>query len=110
MSKNTDDKIREKGFLEEVDNKEKQMLSARNEEKRSEWRGFGTFGMVGWSVAVPTVFGAVLGVWLDMKYAQTFSWTLTLLMTGLFIGCAIAWQWIDKENKSMHEHKKKKDE
>lgn len=110
MSNNTDDKIREKGFLEEVDNKEKQMLSARNEEKRSEWRGFGTFGMVGWSVAVPTVLGAVLGVWLDRRYPQTFSWTLTLLLAGLFVGCALAWQWIDKENKSMHEHKNKKDE
>ncbi|WP_282113599.1 AtpZ/AtpI family protein [Maribacter stanieri] len=108
MNKTNDDN--KSDFLDEVDSKERQMLYARNEEKRSEWRGFGTFGMVGWSVAVPTVLGAVLGVWLDQKYPQTFSWTLTLLVAGLFVGCAIAWQWIDKENKSMHEHKNKKDE
>ena len=104
MNKTSDDN--KSDFLDEVDNKERQMLYARNEEKRSEWRGFGTFGMVGWSVAVPTVLGAVLGVWLDKEYPQTFSWTLTLLIAGLFVGCALAWQWIDKENKSMHEHKK----
>lgn len=108
MNKTNDDN--KSDFLDEVDNKERQMLYARNEEKRSEWRGFGTFGMVGWSVAVPTVLGAVLGVWLDKEYPQTFSWTLTLLIAGLFVGCALAWQWIDKENKSMHEHKNKKDE
>ncbi|WP_165748490.1 AtpZ/AtpI family protein [Maribacter sp. BPC-D8] len=108
MNKTSDDN--KSDFLDEVDNKERQMLYARNEEKRSEWRGFGTFGMVGWSVAVPTVLGAVLGVWLDKEYPQTFSWTLTLLIAGLFVGCALAWQWIDKENKSMHEHKNKKDE
>ena len=108
MNKTNDDN--KSDFLDEVDSKERQMLYARNEEKRSEWRGFGTFGMVGWSVAVPTVLGAVLGVWLDQKYPQTFSWTLTLLVAGLFVGCAIAWQWIDKENKSMHEHKNKKNE
>ncbi len=110
MSYNSDDKKREKGFLEEVESKERQMLAAREEEKRSEWRGFGTFGMIGWSVAVPTVLGAVLGMWLDDRYPQTFSWTLTLLIAGLFTGCALAWQWIDKENTAMHEHKKKRDE
>ena len=110
MSENTGDKKKKKGFLEEVESKERQMLDARDEEKRSEWRGFGTFGMVGWSVAVPTLLGAILGMWLDRRYPQTFSWTLTLLIAGLFTGCALAWQWIDKENKSMHEHKKKKDE
>ncbi|MEP2239483.1 MAG: AtpZ/AtpI family protein [Maribacter sp.] len=108
MNKTSDDN--KSDFLDEVDNKERQMLYARNEEKRSEWRGFGTFGMVGWSVAVPTVLGAVLGMWLDKEYPQTFSWTLTLLIAGLFVGCSFAWQWIDKENKSMHEHKNKKDE
>ncbi|MCL5128224.1 AtpZ/AtpI family protein [Algibacter sp. L4_22] len=110
MKPNTEDKKSEKGFLEEVRNKEQYMLNAREEEKRSEWRGFGVFGIIGWSVSAPTVFGAVLGMWLDKNYPQTFSWTLTLLIAGLFVGCAIAWQWVDKENKSMHEHKKNKDE
>lgn len=110
MNTNAEGKKRVKGFIEEVESKERQMMNAREEEKKSVWAGFGTFGVVGWSVAVPTVLGAILGIWLDDRYPQTFSWTLTLLIAGLFTGCAIAWQWIDKENKSMHEHKKKKDE
>lgn len=67
-------------------------------------------GMVGWSVVVPTLLGAALGFWLDQKYPQTFSWTLTLLITGLFSGGIIAWYWVDKEDKEMHNYKDENDE
>ena len=40
-------------------------------------------GLIGWSVAVPTVLGAALGLWLDQHYPGTHSWTLALLMAGL---------------------------
>ena len=39
--------------------------AARDNPGPSPLRGIGTFGMVGWSVAVPTVGGAFLGLWLD---------------------------------------------
>ncbi|SDE45131.1 ATP synthase protein I [Pricia antarctica] len=103
-------KKKESEFLKEVGNKERQMVRAQKEEKRSVWAGLGTFGMVGWSVAVPTVLGTVLGLWLDGQFPQSFSWTLTLLVAGLFMGCAIAWQWVAKENKAMHEHKEDNNE
>ena len=61
---------------------------------RSVWSGLGMFGMVGWSVAVPTLLGAALGIWLDKKYPESFSWTLTFLISGLFTGCVIAWYWV----------------
>ncbi len=96
-----------KSFSEEVGDKEKRRLQAQRE-KKSVWSGLGLFGMVGWSVAVPTLLGAALGVWLDKKYTVNFSWTLSLLITGLMIGCLIAWNWIQKENKEIH--KKQEDE
>ncbi len=63
--------------------------------------GFSVFGMVGWSVAVPTIIGAALGIWLDKKYDHDFSWTLSLLVGGLLLGCLIAWNWVQNENKDI---------
>lgn len=59
-------------------------------------------GLVGWSVVVPTLLGAALGVWLDRRYAMNHSWTLTLLFAGLVVGCLNAWHWIVKEDRETH--------
>ncbi len=63
-------------------------------ERRPLWFWLGMVGMVGWQVALPALLGAFLGRWLDERFPQTFSWTLTLLFLGLAIGCYNAWQWI----------------
>ncbi|MCB1363373.1 MAG: AtpZ/AtpI family protein [Rhodobacteraceae bacterium] len=73
------------------------MKEARERSGPSPLRGFGTFGMIGWSVAVPTVGGALLGLWLDRVAPQAFSWTLALLLGGVVLGGLIAWGWIEKE-------------
>jgi ATP synthase protein I len=83
---------------EQVSGKEKRKLKAQGTSNGSVWSGLGMFGMVGWSVAVPTLLGTALGLWLDKKYPVTFSWTLSCLVTGLFSGCVIAWYWISKNN------------
>jgi ATP synthase protein I len=67
------------------------------------WFGFGMMGMVGWSVVVPTLLGAALGLWLDKRFPGGHSWTLALLAAGLAIGCANAWHWIAGEEKAMRE-------
>ena len=67
------------------------------------WFGLGMSGLIGWSVAVPTVIGAVLGVWLDARHPQAFSWTLTLLFSGLVLGCFNAWRWVAQQNASMRD-------
>jgi ATP synthase protein I len=59
-------------------------------------------GLVGWSVVVPTLLGAALGVWLDRRHAMNHSWTLTLLFAGLVIGCLNAWHWVAKEDRETH--------
>jgi ATP synthase protein I len=60
------------------------------------------FGMVGWSVTVPAVAGTLIGVWLDKSHPVAFSWTLSLLIAGLIIGCLIAWYWVRSEDKDIH--------
>ncbi|HPG11285.1 MAG TPA: AtpZ/AtpI family protein [Chitinophagaceae bacterium] len=90
-------------FSRSVGEKEKQKLKAQNETKRSVWSAFGLFGIVGWTIVMPTLLGAVLGKWLDKTYPQSFSWTLTCLLTGLLIGCLAAWRWIKMEHKDMHQ-------
>lgn len=69
------------------------------------WFGLGMMGLVGWSVAVPTLLGAALGMWLDSRYPGQHSWTLALLVLGLAIGCFNAWHWVAKEDRAMHEDK-----
>ena len=70
---------------------------------RGIWFGLGMSGLIGWSVAVPTVLGAVLGVWLDTRRPQEFSWTLTLLFAGLILGCFNAWHWVAQQDAAMRE-------
>lgn len=79
-------------------------MKAIHEQKKSVWAGLGLFGMVGWSVAIPTLLGAALGSWLDKKYAQSFSWTISLLVMGLLGGCLIAWNWVRKEHREMNQN------
>ncbi|HQZ02031.1 MAG TPA: hypothetical protein PKW99_05225 [Thauera sp.] len=73
------------------------MKRARSEPGFSPLRGLGAFGMIGWSIAVPTVGGALLGIWLNRVAPQTFSWPIALILGGAVIGVMIAWSWVSKE-------------
>lgn len=90
-----------KSFEKVVGDKEERKLQAQRE-KKSVWSGLGLFGIIGWSIVVPTILGAALGIWLDKNYKEDFSWTLSLLVVGLMLGCVIAWNWIQKENTEIH--------
>lgn len=62
--------------------------------------GMGVFGIIGWSITVPTLLGVALGIYLDKRFQVDFSWTLTLMFAGLIMGCYNAWRWInDKSNR-----------
>ena len=91
----------DRSFEKIVGDKEERKLLAKRD-KKSVWSGLGLFGMIGWSIAVPTILGAALGIWLDKTYKEDFSWTLSLLVAGLMMGCLIAWNWIQKENNEIH--------
>jgi ATP synthase protein I len=70
----------------------------------------GMSGLIGWSVAVPTVVGAMIGLWWDNHHPGAHSWTLILLAIGLCVGCANAWHWVEQENKAMQDGEEVKHE
>ena len=72
------------------------MQQTRNEPKYSPLNGLGVFGVIGWSVAMPTVAGAFLGMWLNRVAPQSFSWPIALILGGVVVGAMVAWSWIDK--------------
>lgn len=67
-------------------------------------------GIVGWSVVVPTLLGAALGLWLDRHYPGGRSWTLALLAAGLVLGCFNAWIWVAKEDSAMRNEQENHDD
>jgi ATP synthase protein I len=97
-------------FSQQIGEQENQKLNAQHETKQGVWYGLGMFGMIGWSITVPVLLGTALGVWLDNHYPESFSWTITLLFSGLFLGCLTAWTWVSTEEKTMHQNKEKSDE
>jgi ATP synthase protein I len=84
-----------------IDSQATRKLRAQRRGDRSLWFSFGTFGLIGWSVALPTLIGAATGMWIDKHYPGVHSWTLALLVAGLVLGCAQAWHWISEEEKKI---------
>jgi|SaaInlV_120m_DNA_3_1039746.scaffolds.fasta_scaffold00070_31 ATP synthase protein I len=72
-------------------------LRSRQHEDRNILFWMGMFGLVGWSIAIPTLIGTGLGVMIDKRWPGPASWTLMLLMAGIFLGCLSAWYWIKQE-------------
>lgn len=71
---------------------------ARRERRHGVWFGLGMFGLIGWAVAVPTILGIALGLWLDAHWPTRFSWTIALLFSGVTLGCINAWWWVRHES------------
>ncbi len=92
----------DRAMAKQVGAKAARKLKARRNGQPGIWSGLGMMGLIGWSVALPTLLGAALGLWLDQKYPDGRSWTLALLMAGLTIGCLNAWHWVTREDKAMH--------
>jgi ATP synthase protein I len=86
-------------FTRDVARKADRKAAARRREKHDVWSWLGMFGLVGWAVAVPTLIGVAIGVWLDTRYPGRVSWTLTLLFVGVVLGCLNAWHWVTRESR-----------
>ncbi len=80
-----------------VGSKEERKVKARREPYKSVWFGLGMFGMIGWSVAIPTLACIALGIWIDTHWPSRYSWTLMLLFVGMALGCWNAWYWVVRE-------------
>ena len=89
-------------FADQVGAKAARKLRARRDGTPGVWFGLGMMGLIGWSITIPTLLGAALGLWLDHHHAGAHSWTLALLVAGLTLGCMNAWRWVAAEDKAMH--------
>ena len=96
-------------FAGEIGAKAARKIKARKS-TQGVWLGLGMMGLVGWSVVVPTLLGAALGIWLDNHYPGKHAWTLALLVAGLAVGCLNAWFWVAKEEKAMRDETEDNDE
>ena len=93
---------REATFAQQVGAKAARKLKARGS-TQGVWFGLGMMGLIGWSVVVPTLLGAALGLWLDDHHPGKHGWTLALLIAGLSLGCLNAWYWVLKESKAIRD-------
>ena len=90
-------------LADQVGAKAARKLKARGDGTPGLWSGLGTMGIIGWSIVVPTLLGAALGLWLDGHHPSAHSWTLALLVAGLILGCLNAWRWVASEDRAMHD-------
>lgn len=104
------DREDEPSLARQVGAKAARKSRARRDKNVGVWFGLGMMGLIGWSVAVPTLLGAALGVWLDRRDPGDRSWTLALLVAGLALGCFNAWRWVVKEAQAMRDPREAGDE
>lgn len=84
-----------------IGRKEARRLRARAQRDRVPWLGL--YGVVGWSIVLPTLAGIALGVWIDASWPSRYSWTLMLMVLGLIVGCWNAWRWVSLEQRAIDE-------
>jgi ATP synthase protein I len=90
---------RQASFRRRIASRAEDRLRARRQRDRTLFHAFASSGMVGWSVVVPTLLGLAVGSRLDRHVPAPWSWSLTLMLGGLALGCWNAWQWIvSREN------------
>ncbi len=97
----------EEAFTRKIGAAEARKLKTQRRGVPGIWLGLGMFGLIGWAVAIPTLLGVLLGIFLDRRYPGIHSWTLSLLIGGLFIGCLNAWHWVAREEKAIREEEEK---
>jgi ATP synthase protein I len=98
----SNDRPREKTapFANVVGDKATRKLAAQRS-KQSTWIGLGMMGLIGWSVVVPTLLGAMIGIYVDKHHPGNRSWTLILLLSGLALGCGNAGYWVVQQDQQI---------
>ena len=72
---------------------------ARRERDDNVWAWLGAFGLIGWTIAVPTLLGLALGRFLDDRVDASISFTITFLVCGVAVGATMAWHWVRRESR-----------
>jgi len=94
-------------FSRKIGRKEQRKLRAQRNRNRDFWIGFRMMGLVGWAITIPCLLGVALGVWIDTRHPGQYSWTLMLLLLGIFLGCYNAWYWVDRESRAIRREQEK---
>ena len=81
-------------FLKEIEKDAKKKIKAKDRKDENIF-GLGYFGIIGWSIAIPTLLAIALGQYLDNRYKSNYSWTLALIFIGVISGCINAWRWLN---------------
>jgi ATP synthase protein I len=84
-------------FDEAVRKRRERRALWRRDGERSMGRNLAMIGALGWTIMTPTLIGIFVGRWLDRSFSSGIFWTLGLLVAGLTLGCALAWQRIYRE-------------
>ncbi len=103
MDKRPESTSTEQAFANQIGDKAERKLKARRNPTPGVWFGLGMMGTIGWAIAVPTLLGVAVGIWLDSRFPGRHPWTLALMMAGLVLGCGTAWHWVTTEHKAMQE-------
>jgi len=90
-------------FTRKIGTKEARRIKGRTRKDNGLWFGLGVFGIIGWSVVIPTLIGTAIGIWIDRTWPSRFSWTLMLLIFGVGLGCFNAWYWVKKARENIIE-------
>jgi ATP synthase protein I len=98
-----------KRMVGDIEKKQIRKMRARRTGHLGTWFGLGMMGTIGWTVAIPTLVGVVLGIWIDAHWPSSISWTLVLLIGGLLLGCVNAWLWIAREQRAMEREQEDQD-
>jgi ATP synthase protein I len=101
---------RQAAFQRKVATDEERKLKSKHRGVQDIWMGLGTFGLIGWAITIPTFLGVLLGIYIDGHFPGEHSWTLSLLIVGLFLGCLNAWHWVAREEKAIREDEEAENE
>lgn len=95
-----DDQARAEALRRTVLRKTMRRERARRRRDESPWTWLGTFGLVGWTVVVPTLLGVAAGIFVDNRIDSPISFTITFLIFGAAVGLTMAWYWVRQESES----------
>lgn len=93
----------ERLFERRIQRREVRLRRARSRPDRTLWVGLGAFGLVGWTIALPTLLGTLVGLWLDGRMGSGVRWTLGLMMVGLIMGGTNVWTWLEQQRREEDE-------
>lgn len=93
-----DDRARAEALRRTVLRKTMRRERARRRGDDSPWAWLGTFGLIGWTVVVPTLLGLAAGIFIDNRVESPISFTITFLIVGAATGLWMAWYWVRRES------------